>query len=159
MAQDPAVQYVASAWFTVAECCPDDVSLPALLSLLKPFGVLRTMDLQRTNGSPITCMGDYVPYSHWTWDVPGGPPIRALCEICNAANCALWFCVPHQVNDEDQDDAFADEIERHLAPHLPVYVEYSNEIWNGGFAQSKWASDQAEICNTPGDNPSQRRAR
>lgn len=143
-------------WLWHAETNPAAQVNPAFLSLLKPFGVLRTMDLQRTNGSPITCLEDYVSYDNWTWDVPGGPPIRALCELCNAANCALWFCLPHLA----LEDAYnmADEIKTYLAEHLPVYVEYSNEIWNGGFAQSDWVLTSAKKLGFPGDNDSQKRA-
>jgi len=134
---------------------------PAFLNLLKPFGVIRTMDLQRINGqdwqpNPITRLDDYVPYDHWTWDVPGGPPIRALCEICNEANTALWFCVPHQAY--GYAEAMAREIKEHLALHLPVYVEYSNEVWNGRFPQSPWVLQEARGAHIPGNNDAEKRA-
>jgi hypothetical protein len=33
-------------------------------------------------------------------------------------------------------------VKARLAPALKVYVEYSNEVWNGQFAQSRWAGEQ-----------------
>lgn len=129
---------------------------PAILRLVEPFSVLRTMDLQRINNSPITCMAEFSSMDDFTWDTPAGPPIQALCEICNAANSALWFCVPHMAGADA--NLMAEEIKTHLRADLPVYVEYSNEVWNGGFGQSKWVLELAKRNNGPGDNDAQKRA-
>jgi hypothetical protein len=52
-----------------------------------------------------------------------------------------WFCMPHLATD-DYVRQFAEQVKRGLKPALKVYVEYSNEIWNGMFAQTRYAGDR-----------------
>ena len=43
-------------------------------------------------------------------------------------------------------------IKANLKPNLKVYVEWSNETWNMGFEQAKYAAQQGIVMNLPGDD-------
>ncbi len=73
-------------------------------------------------------------------------PLRHMAELCNAVGADLHFNVPHAfvaaVSDLLPDGTdhpsttalrrtFA-ELANHLGPGRKLYVEYSNEVWNGG---------------------------
>ena len=64
-----------------------------------------------------------------------------MLDLCNRLQCAAWFCLPH-LADDDYVRQFAQMVKTKLAPVLKVYVEYSNEVWNGQFVQSRWAGEQ-----------------
>jgi len=44
--------------------------------------------------------------------------------------------------DNDYVRRFARVVHERLDPDLNVYVEYSNEVWNGMFSQNRWAGEQ-----------------
>ena len=54
----------------------------------------------------------------------------------------MWVNVPLMA-DDDYILQFATLLKQQLDPSLAVYVEYSNEIWNGGFSQFAWNYNQA----------------
>jgi hypothetical protein len=47
--------------------------------------------------------------------------------------------MPHAATD-DYMTKFAEYVKDHLDPSLPIYLEYSNEAWNGRFDANKWLS-------------------
>jgi hypothetical protein len=63
--------------------------------------------------------------------------------MCNRLRINPWFCQPHQASD-DYVRQFAALVKRYLDPSLTVYIEYSNEVWNGIFAQHRYAEEQAK---------------
>jgi len=54
-----------------------------------------------------------------------------------------WFCMPHMA-DDDFVYRFAKVVKEKLDPSLKVYVEYSNEVWNGIFPQHRYAAEQGQ---------------
>src|SRR5581483_8613189 len=52
-----------------------------------------------------------------------------------------WFCMPHRA-DDDFVRRFARLVHERLDPGLKVYVEYSNEVWNYQFGQTRYAQEQ-----------------
>ena len=42
---------------------------------------------------------------------------------------------------------------KELKPDLTIYVEYSNEVWNGIFAQADWTLQQAKAEVAAGNSP------
>jgi len=93
---------------------------------------------------------------------PSGIAFELAVALCNAANKDLWICVPHLASDDfvtrlarlirygsDGVQPYpgpqANPVYPPLAEHLRVFVEYSNEIWSGGWAfpQGEWAAVQA----------------
>ena len=68
---------------------------------------------------------------------------ETMLELCNRTGKHAWLCVPHQANDQFLQE-FAQLVARLLRKDLKVFVEYSNEVWNGAFAQHRWAKERAK---------------
>jgi hypothetical protein len=64
-------------------------------------------------------------------------------DLCNRLNANPWFCMPHLASD-DYVRQFAEGVKRNLDPSLKVYIEYSNEVWNGIFQQHRYAEEQGK---------------
>jgi hypothetical protein len=116
---------------------------PLYLERLKPFRVLRFMDWQRTNNSPVMEWGQRSRLEDERWSTDLGVPIEVQIDLANAAGADPWFCIPHQA-----DDRFVREtarlIRQRLDPKRTVYVEYSNEVWNWAFGQTRYALEQGK---------------
>ena len=114
---------------------------PALIAATSQFGVLRYMDLMRTNNSQVATWDDRPQVSQMSYHA-GGVPIEHLIELANVSNSDPWFCVPH-LADDDFVRRMAELVRERLKPGRTVYVEYSNEIHNGAFGQGRYATEQA----------------
>jgi len=64
-----------------------------------------------------------------------------MIELCNRQKIDPWFCLPH-LADEEFIRNFTQMVKARLDPSLQIYIEYSNEVWNGQFEQSHYASEQ-----------------
>lgn len=113
------------------------------LDRLAPYQALRFMDWMRTNNSIVTSWGSRAKPSHARYSTEAGVPLEVMIELANTADKAPWFNMPHQA-DDNYVRMFASLTKSNLASHLPVYVEYSNEVWNSIFSQSSWVQTQAE---------------
>lgn len=69
-----------------------------------------------------------------------GAPLEVIVELMNQLKADPWFTIPHSAND-DYVKRFADYVHRELHSDAKVYLEYSNETWNGIF----WAAEYARI--------------
>ena len=65
----------------------------------------------------------------------GGVPIEVMIDLANTLHVDPWFCMPHQASD-DYVRQFATLVHARLDPALHPHIEYSNEVWNTGFAQT-----------------------
>lgn len=119
---------------------------PRFLERLKPFGTLRFMDWQQTNHSPVTHWGERAKLTDSRYATPKGVPLERMIELANARNADPWFCMPHRADDTFVRN-FAVMTKQRLQPGLRVYVEYSNEVWNGQFAQARYALEQGRKRN------------
>jgi hypothetical protein len=72
----------------------------------------------------------------------GGYPVEILVGLANEAHASPHFNMPADYDDEYV-QKFAEYVRDHLAPELPVAVEYSNEVWNWGFPQANYAKERA----------------
>ncbi len=68
-----------------------------------------------------------------------GVPVEAMVQLANTLNVDPWFNIPHLSNDLLSDNPsdpyvaqFATYVRDHLNSNLKAYIEYSNEVWNGG---------------------------
>ena len=107
------------------------------LDRLSGMSVLRFMDWMDTNNSRIV-RWDERPQPGRFSQTEGGVALELMVELCNRLSVAPWFTLPH-LADDDHVRRFARLVRNTLAPELPVYVEYSNELWNGLFEQSQHA--------------------
>lgn len=106
---------------------------PWFLERWKGFEAIRFMDWMLTNGSEIREWSDRPAPSHCN-TTEKGVPIETMVDLCNRLKADAWFCMPHLATD-DYVRRFAELVKRTLDPKLKVYVELSNEVWNGGFKQ------------------------
>ena len=123
---------------------------PVFLERMRPFGVLRFMDWQRTNHSGVRAWRDRRTPAAQFWfqgggagagDGKDGVPLEIMIELCNELEADPWFCMPHQAND-DFVRRFAEMVKDRLHPDAEIYLEYSNEWWNTAFAQNGWLGDR-----------------
>jgi hypothetical protein len=122
---------------------------PEFLQEVAPYAALRFMDFGETNGS-----------SQVTWADRTQPTAPAsaqtklayewMIDLCNRLGRDMWVTVPHRA-DEAYGLALADLIQRSLDPKLKVYVEWSNETWNGGFPQTQYSYDQGNALGLSSD--------
>lgn len=128
------------------------------LGLLKGFDTIRSMDATLTNelgvnanwgANPATFSENILTWEkrarldQVTWCAPDGRPnvsanltpglpIEILVSLSNILGSKLWVNIPTGADDE-YITGLAKYIKDNLNPALKVYVEYSNETWNGGF--------------------------
>lgn len=115
---------------------------PDFLFQLNGMSVLRFMDWNDTNNSTVVHASQR--------PVPGGPNIsfEQMASVCNSINVDCWINIPAQAAD-DYVTAAATAMS---VVHGKVYVELSNEVWNGQFTQLAYfrAQGLAAGLNTVG---------
>ncbi len=99
------------------------------------FQVIRFMDWQRTNHSTLSRWSDRTTMHSETQGSDLGVAVEYMTDLCNRLQADAWFCIPHLADDEFVTE-FANLVRRTLRTGLRVYVEHSNEVWNGHFDQS-----------------------
>ena len=118
---------------------------PAFLVRWAPMTTLRFMDWMKTNGSKQERWADRPRVDDANWS-RAGVPVEIMVALCNRQKADGWFCMPH-LADDDYVRQFATYVRDHLDPSLKVYVEYSNEIWNGMFEQTKYCERRGRELN------------
>jgi len=113
---------------------------PAFLQRWRGFNTIRFMDWMDTNGSEQREWADR-PTPTFCNFTERGVPIEVMVDLCNRLKANAWFCMPHAASD-NYVRQFAAAVKRQLDPALKVYVEYSNEVWNSQFAQTRYAGEQ-----------------
>ena len=120
-----------------------------LLAALCPFSAIRFMGWVSANSStPPYTDSDHL--THWanrkhTTDATQGPWGQKLdgvawehcIALCDQTKKDIWINVPIAA-DDDYVRQLATLLRSSLDPSLRIYVEYSNEVWNGGFPQFDW---------------------
>lgn len=137
------------------------------LNAISPFSTLRVMDFLATNNSNLTYPGVQSWSDRQKPDAPRytrGAPWETIIALANYTGKDLWINIP-----VDADSMYVVELARlmkaTLRPEIRIYIEYSNEVWNGSFAQFQYNYDavllsveDADIrASTPWDD--RRRAR
>lgn len=117
-----------------------DPFYPPFLKRWQGFACYRFMDWMHTNGSQLKSWADRPTLQHATF-TQRGIALELMIELCNRQQVAPWFCMPH-LADDDFVRRFAQLVKERLDPSLKIYIEYSNEVWNGQFAQSHYAGEQ-----------------
>jgi hypothetical protein len=115
---------------------------PGFLNRWRGCNTIRFMDWMDTNGSEQNDWADRPQLEDASWAIKG-VPVEVLVDLCNRLKVHPWFCMPHHGSD-DYIRQFALLVKQKLDPSLKVYIEYSNEVWNGMFAQHRYAEEQAK---------------
>ena len=105
-----------------------------------PFACLRFMDWMDTNGSTIRQWEERPQVDDFSWS-SHGVPAETMVDLANKLQSDAWFCVPH-LADDNYVRQLAELVKSRLDGGLKVYIEHSNEVWNGQFAQAKYAANQ-----------------
>jgi hypothetical protein len=112
------------------------------LTNIKPFYVLRFMDWQKINNSPVVNWSERPTAEQGIQTYDNGVAIEYMIELCNTLGSDPWLCVPHLASD-DYIRQMATLVKSKLNKDRVVYLEYSNEVWNDAFVQGQWALQQA----------------
>jgi hypothetical protein len=114
---------------------------PEFLRRWSRFSVLRFMDWQRTNNAKLARWADRPTPDDSTQAGPNGVAVELMIDLANALPADPWFCMPHAAGD-DFVRQFARLVKQRLRPDRRVYVEFSNECWNGEFGQAQFCQDR-----------------
>ena len=113
---------------------------PAYLDYMKDFKVIRFMNMSGITRNPVTSWAKRNKLTQQTWGgktAVRGVPVEMMVALANILNIDPWFCLPHKANNE-YIQQFAKYVRKHLNPQLKVYIEYTNEAWNGIFTQANY---------------------
>ena len=111
------------------------------LNRWKGAAVIRFMDWQRTNDSPVTDWADRTTPAAYSQAAAGGVALEYMLAAADALGADPWFCMPHRATD-DYVRSFAAAVKGRLPAGRKVYVEYSNECWNGQFRQARYCQER-----------------
>jgi hypothetical protein len=106
---------------------------PRFLQNTDPFRVLRYMDWMETNSSPIVSVADYPVEASAFWQ---RVPISVLAKLGNRTASDIWINIPHRASDAFV-DAMATTLRDQFRADRKIYLEFSNENWNGLFSQNR----------------------
>jgi hypothetical protein len=123
---------------------------PDFTNRWKEFKVLRFMDWLRTNNSKVKEWADRTPQDYQTQGTDQGVSGEEIAALCNSLKADPWICIPHQASD-DYVRKCAELFKARLDTTLTLYVEYSNEVWNGQFDQHWYCGEQGMRLGLDGD--------
>lgn len=115
---------------------------PDWTARLAAFDTLRFMDWMETNNSTQAHWDDRPLVSDASW-AHRGVPLEVMLALVNSLGKNAWFNMPHLADDVYVRN-FARLVQVGMDPKLAAYVEYSNEVWNFQFAQTRWTDAQAQ---------------
>jgi hypothetical protein len=111
-----------------------------LLNALAPFSTVRFMVPLLTNNSTVTSWSQRTQPGTPTQAGPNGISWEYIIELANVSGKDIWVNIPQGVDLTDPTannyvTQLANLMKANLNPGIHVYVEYSNELWNGSFQQ------------------------
>ncbi len=125
---------------------------PDFLGKTAPYELIRFMDWMLTNDSLQSSWANRPKVDDARWSVKG-IPVEIMVELANRLDVYPWFTLPH-LADDDYMRNFAVMVRDRLEPKLTAYVEFSNEVWNSQFQQTRWAGERGvELGFAPADTP------
>ncbi len=139
---------------------------PDYLMFLRNFKVIRMMNLMEASLKHLCYTADNCPAGVGTWDhrakmddaVWGGNdgrtadedhkgvPIKVMTTLANTLKRDIWVNMPH-ISSDDYVSNYAKQVYAELDPSLKVYLEYSNEVWNNGFAGHAYTTSEGNKLN------------
>ncbi|KAK3083039.1 hypothetical protein FSP39_012374 [Pinctada imbricata] len=121
---------------------------PPFLESLVRYSEMRFMDFLRTNGHTPepTTWDSRKSLTFHTQTGSNGAAIEHMIHLANIIGSDPWFNMPHAA-DDNYVTQFATLVKKTLRPDLKVYIEYSNEVWNGIFRQTKYSQERGISLN------------
>ena len=124
----------------------------AFIDLIAPFKSLRFMWVAETIDNPVVRWQDRTPATYATMNrrINGqytGTAWEYCIELCNQTRKDMWICIP-DLADDDYVTQLATLLRDRVHPDVNIYVEFSNEVWNNGYQQTRrnFAAAQAEVA-------------
>lgn len=114
---------------------------PPFIADVKGFRTLRFMDWMQTNTTTNADWSNRALPTDRTWSGVNGAPVETMVDLANAAGSDPWMNLPAHATD-DYVHQFGRLVHQRLATNLNLNLEYSNEPWNYGFAQTNWMKAQ-----------------
>ncbi len=122
---------------------------PDYLKFMKDYKVVRFMNMSGITRNPTQHWSDRPMVEQATWggaEGVRGAPLEVMVELANRLHADPWFTLPHAA-DNDYVRRYAEYVQAHLDPNLKVYIEYSNETWNGIFSQHAYMKQGGKQLN------------
>jgi len=119
---------------------------PSFLSLLQNFHVLRGMQwlsIDNAGGGSLTNWADRPAPNDAGWGSNHGVPLEIVLQLCNSVGADCWVNVPHKATN-DYITQMAVLAHANLGSSQKIYIEFSNEVWNGSFPQAGYAAAQGQ---------------
>ncbi|MGA1123510.1 MAG: InlB B-repeat-containing protein [Chthoniobacterales bacterium] len=122
---------------------------PDFITSLAPYRNLRFMDWMQTNllpwetVEPLQSWSERTTATSYTQTRRQGAAHEYIIALANQTGKDPWICLPHEA-DDDYVRQTARLYRDTLDPDLELYVEYSNETWNGGFMQTTYVQDRGQ---------------
>jgi len=112
---------------------------PPFLERMRGFGAIRFMEWIRTNGQDqLVAWSDRPTTDHYTQAGSKGASYEYAIQLAEEVDADPWLTIPHAA-----DDGFITQLARLVRDQMEigrkVYIEYSNEVWNGIFDQTSYA--------------------
>ena len=126
---------------------------PDYLKYMRDFRVIRFMNMSGITRNPVYAWEDRASIDQATWggaEGIRGAPMEVMVELANRLHADPWFSMPHAASN-DFIQRWAEYVAEHLDPTLKVYVEYTNEAWNGIFNQHAYMKQQGQRLNLDAD--------
>jgi hypothetical protein len=101
------------------------------------------MDWGKTNFNPLETWADRTRPNHYTQTRSQGASLEYMVQLSNLLAQDIWICIPAEADDEYVRNT-ARLLRDSVNDGLKIYVEYSNETWNGIFSQTSYVSDRGE---------------
>jgi hypothetical protein len=118
---------------------------PSFLNLMQNFHTLRFMDWLQTNGNPLSSWANRPVPANAFWDTSNGVPMEIAVQLANAVSADAWLNTPVMA-DNNYMTQMATLVHAQLGTSQKVYVEFSNEVWNGAFSQYNYATSQGQAA-------------
>ncbi len=128
----------------------DDIFNPKFIENISIFSDFRFMDWMDTNDSTLSSWEDRPKKEDYNWTI-NGVPLEVMVELCNKVKANPWFCMPHSADDNFVKE-FALYVNNNLDSNLTVYLENSNETWNGIFKAQSYNLTQGKLHNNINNN-------
>ena len=139
---------------------------PDYLLFLRNFKVIRMMNLMESSLKKLCFNATDCPEEVGTWEYRAmmndavwggndgrtpdedhkGVPMEVMVALANTLQRDIWVNMPH-VATNDYVKNYAKYVDENLDSNLKVYVEYSNEVWNPGFAAHNYAISKGKELN------------
>lgn len=114
------------------------------LSRIRKYSAIRVMDWCVTNYAWTPTWATRRLKTSWTQSrvsyggvTSGEVSWDFIIDLCNQTTSDLWVCIHHLASDSYA-TSLAQHLHANLTPGLKIYIEHSNECWNGGFPQNAY---------------------